>query len=92
VSLVLSSSRSHLILALATISSAWGVKTLIISSSKVFEGPTAALPAAVFLSMVVGALGNFWCLFIFRGLVRACPFLRVRYISCTCPFSSVLSL
>jgi len=27
-------------------------------------GPTAALPAAVFLSIVVGVLGNFWCLFI----------------------------
>jgi len=28
-------------------------------------GPAAALPAAVFLSMVVRVLGNFWCLFIF---------------------------
>jgi len=28
-------------------------------------GPTAALPAAVFLGMVVGVLGNFWYLFIF---------------------------
>jgi len=26
---------------------------------EVFAGPTAALPAAVFLSMVVGVLGNF---------------------------------
>jgi hypothetical protein len=65
VSLVLSSSRSRLISALATISSAWGVKTLIISLSEVFKGPTAALPAAIFLSIVVGALGNFRCLFIF---------------------------
>jgi len=28
-------------------------------------GPTAALPATVFLGMVVGVLGNFRCLFIF---------------------------
>jgi len=27
-------------------------------------GPAAALPAAVFLGMVVGVLGNFRCLFI----------------------------
>jgi len=40
-------------------------------------GPTAALPATVFLGIVVGVLGNFWCLFIFLGvLVRACPILR----------------
>jgi len=26
---------------------------------EVFEGPIAALPAAVFLGMVVGVLGNF---------------------------------
>jgi hypothetical protein len=32
--------------------------------SEVFKGPTAALPAAVFLGIVVG---NFRCLFIFRG-------------------------
>jgi hypothetical protein len=38
-----------------------------ISLLEVFEGPTAALPAAVFLSIVVGVLGNFRCLFIFRG-------------------------
>jgi len=65
---------------------------LIISSSKVFKGPTAALPAAIFLGIVVGALGNFRCLFIFRGLVRIYPFLRVHCISYTCPFGSVLSL
>ena len=35
--------------------------------SEVFKGPTAALLAAVFLSIVVGVLGNFRCLFIFRG-------------------------
>ena len=39
-----------------------------VSLSDVFTGPAAALPAAVFLSIVVGVLGNFWCLFIFsRG-------------------------
>jgi hypothetical protein len=33
---------------------------------EVFKGPTAALPAAIFLSIVVGVLGNFRYLFIFR--------------------------
>ena len=56
--LVLSCSRSRLISALAAASSAWGVKILIISSSKAFAGPTVALPAAVFYSIVVGVLGN----------------------------------
>ena len=56
--LVLSSSRNHLILALAAISFAWGVKTLIISLSEAFTGPIAALPTAVFYSMVVRVLGN----------------------------------
>jgi hypothetical protein len=65
---------------------------LIISLSKVFKGPTATLLATIFLSIVVGALGNFRYLFIFRGLVRACPFLRVCCISYIYPFSSVLSL
>ena len=32
---------------------------------EVFAGPIAALPAAVFLGMVVGVLGNFRYLFIF---------------------------
>jgi len=32
---------------------------LIVSLSKVFKGPTAALPTTVFYSMVVGVLGNF---------------------------------
>jgi len=32
---------------------------------EVFIGPIAALLAAAFLSIVVGVLGNFWCLFIF---------------------------
>ena len=57
-SLVLSSSYSHLILALTAISFAWGVKTLIVSLFKVFVGPATALPAAVFCGIVVGVLGN----------------------------------
>ena len=57
-SLVLSSSYSRLILVLAAISSAKGVKTLISSSSKVFTGPIATLPTAIFYSIVVGVLGN----------------------------------
>jgi len=32
---------------------------------EVFIGPTAALPATIFLGIVVGILGNFWYLFIF---------------------------
>jgi len=32
---------------------------------EVFVGPIAALPAAVFLGIVVGVLGNFQYLFIF---------------------------
>ena len=58
-SLVLSSSRSRLILVLASASSAWGVEIVIISLSKVFKGPTAALLAAVFFSMITGVLNNF---------------------------------
>jgi len=58
VSLALSSSYSCLILALAAVSFAWGVKTLIVFLSKVFAGPAATLPAAVFCGMVVGVLGN----------------------------------
>ena len=57
--LVLSCSRSRLISALAAASSAGGVKTLIISSSKAFAGPTVALPTAMFRGIVVGVLGNF---------------------------------
>ena len=56
--LVLSSSRNYLISALAATSSAWGVKILIVSLSKAFIGPTAALPATVFYGMVVRVLGN----------------------------------
>ena len=58
VSLVLSSSYSRAISVLAAASSAWGVKTLIISSSEVFKGSIAALPATVVRGMVVGVLGN----------------------------------
>ena len=64
VSLVLSSSRSRLISALATASSSWGVETATVLLLEVFVGPAAALPTAVFLGMVVGVLGNFRCLFI----------------------------
>jgi hypothetical protein len=52
--LVLSSSYSRLILALAAISSAYGVKILIISLSKAFAGPTATLPTTVFCGIVLG--------------------------------------
>jgi hypothetical protein len=38
-----------------------------VSLLEVVKGPTAALPAAVFLGIVVGVLGNFQYLFIFRG-------------------------
>jgi len=65
VSLVLSSSQSRSISALAAASSSWGVETVTVSLLEVFAGPIAALPATVFLGMVVGVLGNFWCLFIF---------------------------
>ena len=56
--LVLSNSRSYLILVLAIISSAQGVKTLIISLSEAFAGPIATLPTTVFYGIVVGVLGN----------------------------------
>jgi len=36
-----------------------------VSPLEVFTGPAAALPAAVFLGIVVGVLGNFQYLFIF---------------------------
>ena len=76
-SLALSSSYSHLISALATISSSWGVKTAIISLSKVFKGPAAALPAAVFLGIITVVLYNFRCLFFPGVLVYTCRVLRV---------------
>jgi len=44
---------------------------------EVFIGPITALPATMFLSIVVGVLGNFWCLFIFLGvLICIYPILR----------------
>ena len=58
VSLVLSSPYSRLILVLAAISSIYRVNILIISSSKAFTGPIAALPTTVFYSIVVGVLDN----------------------------------
>jgi len=48
---------------------------------EVFAGPTAALPAAMFLSIVVGVLGNFRLFVYFLGvLVHACPVLRFRVL------------
>jgi hypothetical protein len=67
-----------------------------ISPLEVFKGPAATLPATVVLGIVVGALGNFRCLFIFLGvLVRACLFLGfvsyVLYVSFWfCPVLIVL--
>ena len=58
VSLASSSSRNHLILALAAVSSARGFETVTVSLSKVLEGPAADLLAAVFRGMVTGVLGN----------------------------------
>ena len=54
VSLVLSSPYSCLISVLATICFALGAKILIICLSKAFAGPIAALPIAVFYSIVLG--------------------------------------
>ena len=53
-SLVLSSPYSCLISVLATICFALGAKILIICLSKAFAGPIAALPIAVFYSIVLG--------------------------------------
>jgi hypothetical protein len=57
--LALNSSYSYLILVLAAVSSAQGVKMVIILSLELFKGPAAILLAAVFLGIVVRALGNF---------------------------------
>ena len=57
--LALNSFCSYLISALAAISSALGVKTVIVLSSEVFKGPVADLLATVFLGIVVQLLGNF---------------------------------
>jgi len=54
-------------------------------------GPAAALPAAIFLGMAVGVLGNFWYLFIFWGFWS----MRVLFLGfafCSCSFGSVLFL
>ena len=67
VSLALSSSRNHLISALAVVSSAWGFEAVAVLLSKVFAGPVAALLATVFQGIVVGVVvipGKF-----FRGVV-----------------------
>ena len=53
-SLVLSSPYSRLISALAAIGSAYRVEILIISLSKAFVGPIAALPTTIFRSIVLG--------------------------------------
>ncbi len=58
-SLALSSFYSHLILALAAISSSWGVKTVIVLLLEVFKGPAAALLATVFLGIIMVILYNF---------------------------------
>ena len=55
-SLALSSSHNHSILALAAVSSAWGFKTVIVSLSKVLEGPAKALLAVVFRGIVAGVV------------------------------------
>ena len=60
--LALSNFYNYLILVLADISSAWGVKIVIILL-EVFKGPAAALlatlPAIIFFSTVVQVLDNF---------------------------------
>ena len=58
VSLASSSSRNHLISALAAVSSAWGFKTMTVLLSEVLEGPAADLLAAVFRGIVTKVLGN----------------------------------
>ena len=60
VSLALSSFQSRLILVLAAASSSWGFKMVVVLLLEVFAGSTAALPAVVFLSIVVIAVYNFW--------------------------------
>ena len=57
-SLVLSNPYSRLILVLAIVSSAYGVKILLIYLSKAFMGLIATLPTTIFYSIVVGVLDN----------------------------------
>ena len=79
VSLALSSSYRRLISALAAISSSWGVKTAIVSPLEVFDSPAAALPAVVFLGIILVRLYNFW---VMSSGVVVCMFYR----SCrSCP-------
>ena len=87
VSLVSSSSQSRLISVLAAASSSQGVKTATVSLLEVFIGPTAALPATVFLSIVIGVLGNFRCLFIFQGS-GPCMSYSLSFAFCLYSFSS----
>ena len=91
VSLVLSSFQSCLILALATISSSQGFKTATILPLEVFTDPIAALPAAVFLSIVIEVLGNFQCLFICQGF-QSIYVLFLGFTLYLCSFSSILFL
>ena len=77
-------------MALAAASSSWGVKTATVSPLEVFMGPIAALPAAMFLGIVVGILGNFWLFVYFLGvLVCMCPILRFRVLFMFLGFYSV---
>ena len=57
--LALNCSYNYLILVLAAINSAQGVKTLIILFLEVFKSPIAALLTTIFLGIVVQALDNF---------------------------------
>ena len=79
VSLASSSSYSRLISALVTISSFKGVETVIVLLSEVFKGPIAALPATVFLGIVLIGLYNFRVISlgvvvcVFYRSCRSCP-------------------
>ena len=54
-------------------------------------GSTAALPAAVFLGIVVGVLSNFRCLFIFQGSGLCVSYsLGFAFCSCSFGFSNIL--
>ena len=67
-----------------------------ISPLEVFAGLAAALPATIFLSMVVRVLGNFRCLFIFQGfqsvriLFLGFAFYLYSFGSWVCPILIVL--
>ena len=90
VSLVLSSPYSCLILVLATISFAYGVKILIISLSKAFAGPIATLLTAIFYSIVLGyqvILGNF-----FRGSSLSVSYRSFPQSSILYPYPILIAL